>query len=129
MPSGRGGVPFDLSGGASAHRFAARNLAVSHTASPPGLKLAGEIDVTNVVEVEQALEVHRPLGASLHIDLSELLFCDVSGIRAIVSFAETLPGDRRLLLHGLPAQIEKVMNVVGWSEMAGLEFCTCGRRA
>jgi anti-anti-sigma factor len=115
--------------GPEAHRFSARRLVVSSTGSSLGLKLSGEIDAANVELVEHALEQRRGLGASLHVDLSELVFCDVSGIRALVSFAQALEGEQRLLLHAMPAQIEKVMNVLGWSELPGLEFCVCDRSA
>lgn len=102
---------------------------VTRTAAPDGLRLTGEIDASNAHLVRDALaEFGARRGGSLHIDLSELLFCDVSGIRAIVSYAESLGHDRRLVLHGLPVQIEKVMNAVGWSELAGLEFCGCELR-
>ena len=104
------------------------HVLVTRTAAPAGLRLSGEIDASNVHLVRDALAEFGARGGSLHVDLSELLFCDVSGIRAIVSYAESRDHDRRLVLHGLPAQIEKVMNVVGWSELAGLEFCGCELR-
>ncbi len=95
------------------------------TLSPVGLKLTGEIDATNAHLVERALREHAHVAEPLHVDLSELSFCDVAGIRALVSYAQPLDGDRRLVLHGMPVQIEKVMNVMGWAELPGLEFCTC----
>ena len=95
------------------------------TLSPAGLKLTGEIDAANAYLVGWALREHAPASGSMHVDLGELSFCDVSGIREIVSYAETLDGDHRLVLHGVPLQIEKVMNVMGWAELPGLEFCAC----
>jgi anti-anti-sigma factor len=95
------------------------------TVSPVGLKLTGEIDATNAHLVDRALREHAQAGRPLHLDLSELSFCDVAGLRAVVSFAQRPGGDRRLVLHGMPAQIEKVMNVMGWAELPGLEFCAC----
>ena len=95
------------------------------TVSPLGLKLTGEIDATSAHLVERALHEHAPAIGLLHVDLSGLSFCDVAGIRALVSYAQELDGDRRLALHGMPAQIEKVMNVMGWAELPGLEFCAC----
>ena len=96
------------------------------TLAPAGLKLTGEIDATNAHRVGSALCEHVPASGSLHLDVSEISFCDVSGIRAIVSYAESLDGDRKLVLHGIPAQLEKVINVMGWAELPGLEFCGCG---
>lgn len=97
---------------------------VTRTEAPEGLRFAGEIDATNAADVDHALRSFQSTGP-LHLDLSTLLFCDVSGIRAMVTYAQSLDGDRRLRLHGLPDQIEKVLNVVGWGELPGLEFCNC----
>lgn len=104
--------------------YTGRQLTVTRTQAPAGLRLSGEIDVSNVDSVTETLAAHSN-GADLHVDLSGLLFCDVSGIRALVSHAETLDGQHRLVLHGLPEQIEKVLDVVGWSELPGLAFCNC----
>jgi anti-anti-sigma factor len=98
---------------------------VRPTLLPGGLKLTGEIDASNSHLLRPALAEHGRIRGLVHLDLSEVSFCDVSGIRAIVSYAAGLDGDHRLLLHGLPAQIEKVMNVIGWGELSGIEFCRC----
>jgi anti-anti-sigma factor len=105
--------------------FTARRLVVTRTLAPPGLRFKGEIDASNVGAVREAL-VTQSQAADLHLDLTGLLFCDVSGIRALVAQAEARDCLHRLVLHGLPAQIEKVLNVVGWSELPGLAFCNCG---
>jgi anti-anti-sigma factor len=97
---------------------------VVHTSSPVGLKLTGEIDASNVHLVRSALLEHRGDGP-LHLDLSAVTFCDVGGVRAIVSYAGSRDCDYKLFLHGVPAQMEKLMNVMGWAELTGLEFCGC----
>lgn len=97
---------------------------VTRTLAPPGLRFQGEIDASNVGAVRDALVTQSP-ATDLHLDLTGLLFCDVSGVRALVAQAETRDCRHRLVLHGLPAQIEKVLNVVGWSELPGLAFCSC----
>jgi anti-anti-sigma factor len=104
--------------------YTGRQLAVTRTHAPAGLRFAGEIDESNVGALTEALADNSD-GARLHVDLSPLLFCDVSGIRALVAHAETLDADHRLILHGLPEQIEKVLDVLGWSELPGLAFCNC----
>lgn len=107
--------------------YSGRQLIVSRTEAPWGLRFAGEIDASNVDAVFEALR-RDGAGGELHLDLSRLLFCDVSGIRALVTHAAHRDGARRLLLHGLPAEIERVLDVVGWSEMPGLAFCGCAAR-
>jgi anti-anti-sigma factor len=104
--------------------YTARQLVVTRTQAPAGLRFAGEIDSSNVETVNDALASYSN-GADLHLDLSRLLFCDVSGIRALIAHAQGLDVEHRLVLHGLPEQIERVLEVVGWSELPGLTFCQC----
>jgi anti-anti-sigma factor len=104
--------------------YTGRQLAVTRTLAPAGLRFSGEIDAANVEIITDTLRSNQN-GGDLHVDLSGLLFCDVSGIRALVAHAEALEGKHRLVLHGLPEPIEKVLNVVGWSELPGLAFCNC----
>ena len=61
-----------------------------------------------------------------HLDVSNLSFCDVSGIRALVDAANDLGDGRRLLLHGLPEQLQTVIRVTGWSDLPTLVLCACG---
>jgi anti-anti-sigma regulatory factor len=59
----------------------------------------------------------------VHLDVTQLRFIDVSGIRAIVSAAENLGEGRRILLHGLPTQLARVLSIVGWAEAPTLAIC------
>jgi len=96
-------------------------LLVTRTAAPAGLRLTGEIDESNVDQVAAALAEHRDGRRPLHLDVSEVTFCDVSGMRAVVSSAR----ERPIVLHGIPAQLEKILNLTGWAEAPGLSFCGC----
>ena len=104
--------------------YAGRQLTVTLTSFPPGLRLSGEIDVSNIDAVGNAL---RSLGAvgDVHLEMSSISFCDVAGIRAFVAHAENRDHRHRLLLHGLPPQLERVLDLVGWGELPGLAFCNC----
>jgi anti-anti-sigma factor len=105
--------------------YADKLLVVTRTEDPTGLCFAGEIDVSNSHAVAESLSLAAGDGADLHLDLSGLSFCDISGIRSLVDAAETrLSG--RLMLHGLPQLLQTVMNVTGWSELPNLEICNCG---
>jgi anti-anti-sigma regulatory factor len=63
-------------------------------------------------------------GADIHLDLSGLSFCDISGIRSLVDAAENRRAGR-LMLHGLPDLLQTVMNVTGWSGLPNLQLCNC----
>ena len=66
-------------------------------------------------------------GHDLHVDVTNLLFCDISGIRALVTAAEGLTSGHRLLLHGMPPKLETVIRIVGWNRVPALVVCECGR--
>lgn len=106
--------------------YADKQLVVAHTSSPAGLSFSGEIDASNSHAVGSSIAAAMTPSSGLHVDVSQVMFCDISGIRALVSVTEGLPEGRRLLLHGMPAQLENVMRVVGWNRLPGLVVCECG---
>ena len=104
-----------------------KHLVVTRTLEPVGLRFAGEIDINNSHAVAKSLGMAFSDADDVHLDLSGLSFCDISGIRSLVDTAETrLTG--RLLLHGLPDLLQTVMKVTGWSEMRNLYICNCGAK-
>ena len=105
--------------------YADKQLVVTRTLEPYGLCFSGEIDITNSNAVPQSLSMAFVRSGDMHLDVSGLIFCDISGIRSFVDAAEAMDGGR-LLLHGLPALLQKVMNVTGWSDMESLVICRCG---
>jgi anti-anti-sigma factor len=95
-------------------------LRVSRNRTKGWLQVRGEIDAWNVGAIREALQSALFEPGDLHVDVSQLLFCDVTGIRAIVAAAAHLEGGRRLVLHGLDPQLQKVFQVVGWGGMPSL---------
>ena len=121
-----GGIgDIDVMPGMGAPVYADKQLVVSRTTSPDGLSFSGEIDASNSHAVGTAISTAQVNDRDIHIEVAGLLFCDISGIRAFVSAAEALPKGRRLLLHGMPAQLETVIKVVGWNRMPSLVVCKC----
>jgi anti-anti-sigma factor len=104
--------------------YADKHLVVTRTEAPDGLYFAGEIDVTNSHAVAESLGNSSMGDADIHLDLSGLSFCDVSGIRSLVDAAESRHTGR-LMLHGLPALLQRVMHVTGWSDLPNLHICNC----
>jgi anti-anti-sigma factor len=88
--------------------------------TPRGLSISGVIDNYNVDSFSRSLSASLDGKGDVNVDLSELEFCDVSGIRALVRVAERLDDGHRLVLHGLPQQLRTVMTLVGWTDMPGL---------
>jgi anti-anti-sigma factor len=96
------------------------HLHVSRNPESGWLRISGEIDAWNVDAVRQALPAARREGGDLHLDVSQLLFCDVTGIRVIAATAINLEEGRRVVLHGLDPRLQRVFRVVGWGGMPGL---------
>ena len=105
--------------------FRDNQLVVTRTIRPAGLRLVGQVDASNVEGLQNVLDGSIRAdgnGHVLHVDLTRLEFSDVSGIRALVSTAERADGKFRMVLHGLPPLMGRVMNVVGWSELPSLDI-------
>ena len=99
-----------------------KQLVISRTFRPTGFRLIGAVDILNVSAVQQVLSdsLNGHTEQDVHVDLTLLEFIDVSGIRAIVAAAQCAADRHRLILHGLPPLMQKVMDVVGWTEMPSL---------
>ncbi|MFF2519504.1 STAS domain-containing protein [Streptomyces sp. NPDC058086] len=60
----------------------------------------------------------------LHVDLTDVTFIDVAGIRMMTTVAKTLSRDgRRLLLHATLPGARKVIHLMGWESAPGLMHC------
>ena len=104
--------------------FADKQLVVARTLDPVGLCFSGEIDITNRDAVARCVGLFPASDDDVHLDVTELIFCDISGIRAFVEAAEA-PRQGRLLLHGLPELLQTVMRVTGWADLPNLRICHC----
>lgn len=101
-----------------------RQLTITATQHPVGLRMFGAVDASNVDAVRRVLEVALKAHPDIdvHIDVSGLEFADVSGIRALVAAAEAADHTRRFVLHGLPPLMTRVMDAVGWSDLPALNI-------
>jgi ABC-type transporter Mla MlaB component len=101
-------------------------LQIVPTVDPPGLAMVGDIDRSNVAAVASALARMRGHAGDIHLDLSGLLFCDLGGLQVIVRVAQTLNAGRRLVLHGIPRQLERALEIVDWAPLPNLTIAGAG---
>jgi anti-anti-sigma regulatory factor len=101
-------------------------LQIVPTVDPPGLAMVGDIDRSNVAAVTNALARMRGHAGDIHLDLSGLLFCDLGGLQAIVRAAQALNAGRRLVLHGIPRQLERALEIVDWAPLPNLTIAGAG---
>jgi anti-anti-sigma regulatory factor len=87
-------------------------LRVCRQYSPPGIRVAGELDYRHQAVLEQALAESRRLDRQMTVTLTGLHYIDAACAAAIVHTALGLPPSRRMTVtcHGLVA---KVFDLVG----------------
>jgi anti-anti-sigma regulatory factor len=56
----------------------------------------------------------------VHLDLSELFFCDVGGLQAMVRASQVLPAGKRLVLHGVPQPVQNALELTRWAMLPKL---------
>ncbi|GII25871.1 MEDS domain-containing protein [Planosporangium mesophilum] len=71
-------------------------LRICRQYSPPGVRMAGELDYRHRDILEQALAESRRLDRHMHLNLTGLDFIDATCAAVIVSTASTLPASRRM---------------------------------
>ncbi|HEX4754753.1 MAG TPA: STAS domain-containing protein [Candidatus Dormibacteraeota bacterium] len=101
-------------------------LVLEHTADPCGLRLGGNIDVSNSMVLAAALSAALSAAAAslaeVTVDFRGVLFCDVSGLRALVQAAAHIDGGRRIRVVGLPDHLLRATRLAEWAALPGLVF-------
>jgi anti-anti-sigma regulatory factor len=87
------------------------------------VSVAGTLDMTT----SETMAIHlRPLlaaGDDVHIDMSRLVFADVSGATVLATSAQLLPAGRRLVLERPPRQLRRIIDLF-WPELHCIEVVT-----
>ncbi|MEU7898193.1 STAS domain-containing protein [Nonomuraea sp. NPDC049152] len=83
------------------------------------LELAGHLDHRTAPEVRAALaDITLTAGQQLIIDLSDLTFCDSSGIATFVAARNrALAADAAVALAAVPARVTRVFRLVGLDQV------------
>jgi anti-sigma B factor antagonist len=92
---------------------------VADGADGPVVRLAGEVDVANVSELDDALrnaEQRMPAHGLMAVDLKGLSFIDSAGLGALVRLHNRLEDSScHLVLRNPPAHIRRVLDIGGLS--------------
>jgi anti-anti-sigma regulatory factor len=98
-------------------------LRITRLGDEPWLVVAGEIDEYSYKSLIRALaSVARDPG-EIHIDLGDVEYCDVAGLRAFVVLAAAPCRDHagtRVVLHHVPSHLVNVLHILGWDSTSGL---------
>jgi anti-anti-sigma factor len=97
-------------------------LTITSTSDPRGLRLSGDIDVSNVDQLETALSPEVREGGDITIDVSELGFIGSAGIQVLVRALMDLEGRGRLILVGVRATLKKLVGIMGLDRFPHLDL-------
>ena len=88
---------------------------ITRTAAPRGLRLTGEVDLSNHEALGRVLAARAATGeGDVHVDVSALTFVDVQGLRTLVRAAAGLRGGRRLVLDRPRPAMRRILRITGW---------------
>jgi ABC-type transporter Mla MlaB component len=80
---------------------------------PWGLRISGEVDVSNRDLLDGALRARAAVLPRLRVDVSELSFADVGTVSRLRSVASGLPEGGLLTLAGAPAALRHLLSIPG----------------
>jgi anti-anti-sigma regulatory factor len=92
---------------------------------PQVVLIAGEIDQARYQGLVSTLEDLVDPEGDVHVNLAELAYCDLAGLRAILRLAGTSQEDqdhngRYLFLDDVPPHLAAVLRILGWDSTPGL---------
>jgi anti-anti-sigma factor len=96
-------------------------LRITPLFDPAGLRIEGELDYATLPALTGAL-VSMVRGDSFCVDLSGLVFCDVGGLRALVTVAAGMRDGHVLTLRSPSLQVRRLLQLTGWHPTAGLRL-------
>ncbi|MFC4116790.1 STAS domain-containing protein [Nonomuraea zeae] len=91
------------------------------------LRLEGSIDRTTSPAWRSALMCATGREGDVVVDMADVEFIDVAGLRELVSVALSLPAGRRLRVRRLAPAMAKVVRLAGWDGVFGLVLEEAGR--
>jgi anti-anti-sigma regulatory factor len=108
-------------------------LRITCIGSPASLAIAGEIDeYTHEALVDTLRNLTDGLH-EIHINLADMAYCDLAGLRAIILLAGGSTshggGGTRLVLHEAPGYLKNILQILGWDTTPGLAIEEPGQRS
>jgi ABC-type transporter Mla MlaB component len=94
-------------------------LRIICASSPEVVLIAGEIDQAHYLGLVSTLEDLVDPEGDVRVNLAELAYCDLAGLRAILRLGRTGREDqghngRSLFLDDVPAHLATVLRILGW---------------
>jgi anti-anti-sigma factor len=100
---------------------------------PASLAIAGDIDGYTYAALLDTLRKLTDGLHEIHINLADVDYCDLAGLRAIILLAGGSAsrdrGGARLVLHEVPEQVKTILQILGWDTTPGLAMEEPGQRS
>jgi anti-anti-sigma regulatory factor len=105
-------------------------LRITCSGRPPVVALRGDIDEATWPSLMPALEEAVDGQSEVHFDFAGVAYCDLAGLRAIISLTGTSRDGgtghdggavlRCIVLHQVAPELERVLRILGWDSTPGL---------
>ena len=98
-------------------------LRITRLGDEAWLFVAGEIDEYSYKSLIRALASVARDPSEIHIDLADVEYCDVAGLRAFVVLAAAPCRDHdgtRVVLQHVPPRLVNILHILGWDTTSGL---------
>ena len=100
-------------------------LRIICASSPEVVLIAGEVDQAHYLGLVSTLEDLVDPEGDVRVNLAELAYCDLAGLRAILRLAGAGREDqghdgRSLFLDDVPPHLATVLQILGWDSTPGL---------
>ena len=98
-------------------------LRITRLGDEPWLFVAGEIDEYSYKSLVGTLASVARDPSEIHIDLADVEYCDVAGLRAFIVLAAAPCRDHagtHVVLHHVPPRLVDVLHILGWDTTSGL---------
>ena len=83
------------------------------------LRLRGEVDIATVDALDLALERAMDAGSDLVVDLSDLTFIDIGGLRTLAAAVDRMTDDGRSMRLASPRpHLRRIIGLLGWEQLA-----------
>ena len=93
-------------------------LEITAMAAPAGARVAGEVDLATMPIFDLALELLAGCAADVVIDLSDVTFIDIGGVRALAQATRRVrDAGRRLWLRDPSVEVRRMIDLLGWAAL------------
>jgi anti-anti-sigma factor len=100
--------------------YADELLTLTPVYDPAGLRVAGDIDLSNTAAWQSALAAVADRADEVRLDLAGLGFIDVQGVRALARTAADMADGHCLVVDSAPPELLRMLRLSGWDRITGL---------